>query len=63
MKGLESRLRKRSPFLPYQAHSLLAVEQANASKCLVADHRGGRVPAIGLEQTGRTIPGFPVLAI
>jgi len=49
MKGLGSRRRNRSPFLPYQAHSLFAVEQANTSKSLVAITGGGRVPTIGLE--------------
>ena len=63
MKGLESLLRKKEPGLRYQAHSLFAVEQANASKRLVAITGGGRVPAVGLEHAGRTILGFSVFAI
>jgi len=40
MKGLESRLRKKGPVLPYQAHSSFAFDQAPAS------HAWPRSPAV-----------------
>jgi len=62
MKGLESLLRKKGarPALP--SVFLLCVRPGTRFPCLAAIAGGGRLPAVGLRETGRTIPGFSVLA-